>query len=53
MIGLVGWLVYIMGIIIGTGADGLIGIEGIQEPLQDWKIICYQMAITKLEDNLW
>merc|ERR1712042_372711 len=24
-----------------------------KEPLQDWKIVCYQMAITKLEDNMW
>ena len=30
-----------------------LGVRFIQEPLQDWKTVCYQMAITKLEDDLW
>ena len=25
----------------------------IQEPLLDWKVVCYQMAIAKLEVDLW
>ena len=34
--GWVGWLMYIMGIIIGTGADGLIGIEGDSIARLEW-----------------
>ena len=34
--GWVGWLVYIMGIIIGMGADGLIGIEGDSIARLEW-----------------
>ena len=27
--------------------------QNIQEPLLDWKIVYYQMAIAKLEGDLW
>ena len=31
----------------------MINIWCIQEPLLDWEVICYQIAIAKLEGDLW